>query len=129
MTNYYLKGFKLGFQPNRHTAEKVYHEIIQRKPDFLDKQIPNNLSKLQVQNLGQFEGDFLTNEIDVDKHNITFSNLAKELLFSDVPALDVDDVAIENASIKSDTLANDANKQVSEIDYKSNKKYEEEISL
>lgn len=128
MTNYYLKGFKLGFQPNRHTAEKVYHEIIQRKPDFLDKQIPNNLSKLQVQNLGQFEGDFLTNEIDVDKHSITFSNLAKELLFSDTPALDFD-VATENVPVKSDALANDSNVQVSEIDYGSNKKYEEDISL
>lgn len=129
MVNSYLKGFKLGFQPSRHTAEQVYREIIKRKPDFLDKQVSNNLSPIQKQHLGQFEGEFLTNEVEIHGEQISFSNLAKELLFSDAPALEHVDITKENVQIESTNLTDESKSSVSQIDSKSQThQHEEELS-
>lgn len=85
MINYYLKGFKLGFQPEKSTAKRVYDAIIQREPNFLEKQVPDHLSAKQKQGLGQFEGEFLSTEVEVNRQKVEFSDLAKELLFGKKP--------------------------------------------
>lgn len=85
MTNYYLKGFKLGFQPERATANLVYQKIIRREPDFLQKQIPAGLSKTEQENFGRYEGEFLSDEITVRHQQVEFSDLAQQLLFDKKP--------------------------------------------
>lgn len=85
MTNYYLKGFKLGFQPERATANLVYQKIIRREPDFLQKQIPAGLSKTEQENFGRYEGEFLSDEITVRHQQVEFSDLAEQLLFGKKP--------------------------------------------
>lgn len=87
MTNYYLTGFKQGFQPGQKTATRVYQEIIKRQPDFLKKQIPASTPKAQIKQLGQAEGDFLSSEITVANNEIVFSELAQELLFAKKPSV------------------------------------------
>lgn len=81
MANDYLIGFQRGFQPDQKTALTVYHAILKRKPDFLAKQIPANLTVEQQQALGQAEGEFLTPEIKVTAEKVKFSQLAQKLLF------------------------------------------------
>lgn len=85
MTNYYLKGFKLGFQPERATANLVYQKIIRREPDFLQKQIPAGLSTQEQENFGRYEGEFLSDEITVRHQQVEFSDLAQQLLFDKKP--------------------------------------------
>lgn len=85
MTNYYLKGFKLGFQPERATANLVYQKIIRREPDFLQKQIPAGLSTQEQENFGRYEGEFLSDEITVRHQQVEFSDLAEQLLFDKKP--------------------------------------------
>lgn len=85
MVNYYLKGFKLGFQPERDTAKLVYQNIIKREPDFLQKQIPKDLSTKEQENFGRYEGEFLSDEITVRHQKVEFSDLAQELLFGKAP--------------------------------------------
>lgn len=85
MINYYLKGFKLGFQPERDTAKLVYQNIIRREPDFLQKQVPKGLSTKEQENFGRYEGEFLSNEITVRHQKVEFSDLAQELLFGKAP--------------------------------------------
>ena len=85
MVNYYLKGFKLGFQPERDTAKLVYQNIVKREPDFLQKQIPTGLSTQEQENFGRYEGEFLSDEITVRHQKVEFSDLAQELLFGKAP--------------------------------------------
>lgn len=85
MINYYLKGFKLGFQPERDTAKFVYQNIVKREPDFLQKQIPTGLSTQEQENFGRYEGEFLSDEIKVRHQKVEFSDLAQELLFGKAP--------------------------------------------
>lgn len=85
MVNYYLKGFKLGFQPERDTAKLVYQNIIRREPDFLEKQVPKGLSTKEQENFGRYEGEFLSDEITVKHQKVEFSDLAQELLFDKAP--------------------------------------------
>lgn len=85
MINYYLKGFKLGFQPERDTAKLVYQSIVKREPDFLQKQVPKGLSTKEQENFGRYEGEFLSDEIVVKHQKAEFSDLAQELLFGKAP--------------------------------------------
>lgn len=85
MINYYLKGFKLGFQPERDTAKLVYQSIVKREPDFLQKQVPKGLSIKEQENFGRYEGEFLSDEITVKHQKVEFSDLAQELLFGKAP--------------------------------------------
>lgn len=85
MINYYLKGFKLGFQPERDTAKLVYQSIVKREPDFLQKQVPKGLSTKEQENFGRYEGEFLSDEITVKHQKVEFSDLAQELLFGKAP--------------------------------------------
>lgn len=85
MINYYLKGFKLGFQPERDTAKLVYQSIVKREPDFLQKQVPKGLSTKEQENFGRYEGEFLSDEIVVKHQKVEFSDLAQELLFGKAP--------------------------------------------
>lgn len=108
MTNYYLKGFKQGFQPEQKTATKVYHAILKRQPDFLKKQVPRSAANKQIERLGLNEGSFLSSEITVKADQIIFSELAKELLFSQKPltAIRTKPIAVESkkAPVKTTTI-------------------------